>query len=148
MFKFLRGISAFRSSWASFAKSAPIPIRFPWNVLSLSLTAAFFRIFVLSVYSERLRGSVLDSFCFCLIASKYDEHAQFRRIHTMFPNTGARQKALYESHTIIAFWIFRNVIKHKLQASGPVAKVFYFSSSYFNSAFRFIGLLWNRLKSP
>ena len=90
MFKFFKGISAFRRSRVSLAKSAPIPIRFPRNVLSLSLTAAFFRIFVLYVYLERLRGSVWDSFCFCLIVSKYDEHAQFRRIHTMFPNTGAR----------------------------------------------------------
>ena len=48
---------------------------------------------------ERLRGSVLDSFCFCLIASEYDEHAQFRRIHTMFPSPCARLWSLvWKSH--------------------------------------------------
>ena len=33
-------------------------------------------------------------FCFCLIASEYEEHVQFRRIHTMFPSPCARPWSL------------------------------------------------------
>ena len=51
-------------SWVSFAKSAPIPIRFPWNGLSLSLTAAFARIFVLSVYFRKATWIGLGLFLF------------------------------------------------------------------------------------
>ena len=40
-------------------------------------------------------------------------------------------EASYESHTIIAFWLFRNVIKHQVISSGPVAKIFYFSFKVF-----------------
>ena len=61
---FLKGISAFRRSWVSFAKSAPIPIRLPWNGLSLSLTAAFARIFVLSVYFRKATWIGLGLFLF------------------------------------------------------------------------------------
>ena len=61
---FLKGISAFRRSWVSFAKSAPIAIRFPWNGLSLSLTAAFARIFVLSVYFRKATWIGLGLFLF------------------------------------------------------------------------------------
>ena len=61
---FLKGISAFRRSWVSFVESAPIPIRFQWKGLSLSLTAAFARILVLSVYFRKAMWIGLGLFLF------------------------------------------------------------------------------------